>query len=540
MREQEWDNRGTKAIRALTEQSPQYRQGLFTRGYLITDDRDITGDEYPFFGLWEKIQIKKWAVWLHPALDHHVFQMEGSCILLLGHAYDPFHEEYLEEHLLAECGKAIDEDEGTEKDAIFQCIYDWTGVFALFYFNNDQIIAVQDCGGIKAVCYGSVRQHRCLTSHPQLVADLYQLAMDPKVKKLVSTRFYHIGNRFLPGDLSPYKELKRLAPNHYLVFGDHTGETIGRFYPQGPHKVCHNKAEYEEIVQKTAEIIHKNIELCLKKWPRTAISLSGGVDSQTTLSCANGLYSQLQFFSFQSKESEEKDSQTAHEICGSLGIPHKIYDIPKSNDEIEGFDQWKSVIVHSYGYIRGLKDSEIRKHIYMYLLNDFDTEIKSWMSEVARVFYDRKYGIRMPGRFSARHFSVLQTRFLGAPSLLHWADMCYRDWMKRFQLEGPIFNFECSDLHYWEVRMGNWGMMVTQSLDLCHRLTFPYNNRHLLEIMLSAPRESREKDLFHKDIICVSNPEIHSINKHVHNAYFSRRRIWMEKLYYYYRTMFHH
>lgn len=49
--------------------------------------------------------------------------------------------------------------------------------------------------------------------------------------------------------------------------------------------------------------------------------------------------------------------------------------------------------------------------------------------------------------------------------------------MKKFDLEEPKFNFEHTDLYYWEVRMSSWGMMVTQSLDLCHRITFPFNNR---------------------------------------------------------------
>jgi len=397
---------------------------------------------------------------------------------------------------------------------------------------------VQDCAGIKALYYGVIGGKALFTSHPQIAADIYGLAMDPFVKKLVNNRFYNIGNRYLPGDLSPFCEIKRIGANVYLWCDENNVMTVHRFYPVRPLQMRKTKEECEAGVREAYEILHKNIELATKKWERCAISLSGGTDSKTTLACANGLYDRLSFFSFQSKDTEVTDSNAAHEICEKIGLQHDIYPIPAENAEIEDYEKLKAIIIHTYGYVRGLAEREIRKHICMYRWNYFDTEIKSWISEVVRVFFERKYGMKFPEKLTARHFSIFQTRYFASPGLLRRSDRIYSEFMKKFSLESAPFNYEHTDLYYWEVRMSSWGMMVTQSLDLCHRITFPFNNRRLVELMLTLPREYRINDDAHNDIIKVANKDIYDANIHILNNYFLSKRILLERTYFKYRTMF--
>lgn len=111
-------------------------------------------------------------------------------------------------------------------------------------------------------------------------------------------------------------------------------------------------------------------------------------------------------------------------------MKHNVYPIPAENSEIEDFDELKAIIIHSYGYVRGLADNEIRKHICMYRWHYFDTEIKSWISEIVRVFFERKYGMKFPDRLTPRHFSILQTRYFASPSLLRKSDKIYGEYMK--------------------------------------------------------------------------------------------------------------
>ncbi len=326
-------------IKILTEK-PQYRECLFSRGYFISEDNSLSEQEYPFYGLWKTEKIGRFNAFIHKDQDYHIFEDKGTTFLLIGHSYNPFNGVYEEQTLLREASKAYSES----KEMLFKCINDWTGIFCLFIFDNE-IMAFQDCSGIKALYYGTVNDKSLFTSHPQIAADLYGLEMDPFVKKLVDNRFYNLSNRYLPGDISPFKELKRIGANVYLKCSDKNEMSVHRFYPTKPLDSCKSEEEYNRRVQEIYEILHKNIQLCSIKWPKSAISLSGGTDSKTTLACANGLYDKFSFFSFQSKDTEITDSQAAHEICKKIKLKHDIYPIPAENSEIEDFDELKAILV---------------------------------------------------------------------------------------------------------------------------------------------------------------------------------------------------
>lgn len=521
-----------ETIKGILERKPQYKECLFSRGYFITEDDSVKADDYPFYNEWIVEKIKRFTVFIHKDQDYCIYENGNTYFLMIGHAYNPFNGVYEEKDLLNDASKAY----SAGKSEFFECISEWTGIHCVFVFDKD-IIGVQDCSGIKALYYGVLNGKACFLSHPQMAADIYNLKIDPFVEKLVSNRFYNIGNRYLPGDLSPFTELKRMGANVYLNCDENRNMTVHRFYPVRPLAECKTEEEYEKGVKKAYDILHKNIELISAKWPNSAISLSGGTDSKTTLACANGLYDKFKYFSFQSKESEVKDSLAAHEICEKIHIEHEIYPIPQNNEDIEDYEELKAIIVHSYGYVRGLAEHEIRKHIFLYRMNSFETEVKSWISEIVRVFFERKYGMRFPKRLTARHFSIFQTRYFASPSLLHKSDKIYKDFMKKFDLEEPKFNFEHTDMYYWEVRMSSWGMMVTQSLDICYRITFPFNNRKLVEHILTLPREKRKTDQLHNDIIKLANKDIYDSDVHVLNNYFHSRRIMLEKAYFVYRTL---
>ena len=521
-------------IQHILTQKPQYRECLFSRGYFITDDDTIDVTAHPFYGLWKEERIQQYRIFVHKDQEYCIYADEGIVFLIIGHAYNPFNGEIAETKLLEQAAKAY----RTGRSALVETINEWPGIFAGF-FVDEHILAVQDCAGIKALYYGMPGGHMCILSHPQAAADIYGLEMDAFVQKLVTNKYYNIGNRYLPGNLSPFAAIRRAGANVYLEADPKGTFSIHRFFPTKPHPVCKTEEDYQKAIDDSYQILHKNLELITKKWNRPTISMSGGTDSRTTLACANGLYDRFTYFSFQSKDTEVADSIAAHQICEELGLAHKIHPIPADNAEIEDFEELKAIVVHSYGYVRQLADNEIRKHIYLYRLNDFDVEVKSWISEIVRVFFDRKYGMRMPDTLTPRHFSIFQTRYFLSPKLLRESDRIYAQYMQEFGLDKPIENYEHTDLYYWEVRMSSWGMMVTQSLDLCHRITFPFNNRKLMELMFSMPREKRKLDTAHEDIIRHANPKIYELGLATKNKYFLPYRIWLEKIYYYFRTVFY-
>jgi len=522
-------------MRLLLEASPQYQRLLFRRGYLISNADDVDLQSYPFYGHWGTCPLgtadgRAVALHHHPDRPVHLAEDRGATIALIGHAFNPFTMESAEAAILTRLLAAWHAGEATFWDAVSEL----TGVHLIVVREQHRLVAAQDCAGLQSCYFGRVGDDLFLTSHPQLVADLRGLELDPFVARLIASRPYHIGNRHLPGNSSPFPELKRLGGN---TFVDLTGDTfrITRFFPTEPRVEVDSQDEIDRVVRQSAQLLHRNLELVRRKWQQPAISLTGGTDSKTTLACASGLYDRFSYFSFHTKPQELVDATAAHGICEALSLEHTIYPIPTANGDVPDFDILKA-IDHNTSYFVQLADHEIRKLIYLMRLGDFDVEVKSWASEITRVFLERKYDIRMPQKLTPRHFSIFQTRYFGDRKLLAESDHRYKRFMEEVGLTQSLGGYEHADLFYWEVRMGAWGASVVSAFDFAHEVTIPFNNRKLVTLFLTLPRQLRKTDDAHRAVMTAAEPRIPALEVEVPNLYFHRYRVWLEKAYYLYRT----
>lgn len=518
-------------IREELDHNPKHREMLFRRGYLFTDVRVTDSDIYPFYSQWREMKIGKYWLYVHNAQTVYSYAQGETYAVIVGHAYNPFDMQYSEEEL---CRDLIRENQKSKK-AYFEKLSEFTGMHMIFLIEGNEVTACQDACSLTGCYFGKIGEHMYISEHPQLVADILDLKMDPMVEKLIQSKCYNIGNRHLPGNLTPYSELKRLGANTALHYGQEF--EIRRFYPIMPHPEFVTEEEQKNAVVEIGRLIHNGIDCCTKKWDRKSISLTGGTDSKTTLSCASGLYDQFSYFSFYSKPQELVDAQGAKKLCEQIGLQHTFYPIPEKNEDIEDFEFIKKLLQHNTNYIVNLADNEIRKYIYLRQLDAYDVELKSWASEVARVFFERKYQLKMPQTLHERHGSVFQTRYFGHPGLLRWSDKAYYRFLREIGLEKPLFNYEHTDLFYWEIRMGCWGVTVTSAQQVYHRVTMPMNNRKILELFLSFPHEMRKTDTVHKQIMQLMEPKVVKADVEIQNLYFHSYRIWMEKLYFLWRTV---
>lgn len=519
-------------IKEYLDDNITYREMLFRRGYLLSNQRIIT-DSYPFYNLWKEYKINDYFLYVQEHQTSYIYTEGEISAVIIGHAYNPFNMMYDEneicQNLLNAYKKSI--------SVFFDKVSELTGLHVIFLINKNSVIACQDACSLTGCYFSKTNDSIYIAEHPQLIADICNLKIDSMVEKLICSKCYNIGNRNLPGNLTPYKDIKRLGANTYLSYNNYF--SITRFYPKSPHPVFITEQEKNENIKKIGNLIHNGIELCSKKWERCAISLSGGTDSKTTLACANGLYDKFSYFSFYSKPQELVDAKGAKKICENLNLSHTLYSIPENNNEIKDFELIKKILQHNTSYFVNLSDNEIRKYIYLHDLNAYDIELKSWASEVARVFFERKYQINFPKCLNERHCSIFQTRYFAHPRLLKWSDREYYKFLREISLEKPLYNFEHTDSIYWEVRMGSWGVSVISSQQLYHRTTMPMNNRKILELFLSFPHDERKTDSVHKKIMEYMNKSIIEANIEIPNLYFHKYRILMEKAYFKFRTIFY-
>ena len=520
-------------IKTELDTNSSYRELLFRRGYLLTNKKLNNIDKYPFYNLWSENIVNGYFLYVQKEQTFYIESDSELTAVIIGHAYNPFNMVYDEKEI---CRELISSYKNS-LSAYFDKVSELTGLHIVMLFDKNKIIACQDACSLTGCYFGNIGNNIYISEHPQLIGDICNLSIDPMVEKLVESKCYNIGNRHLPGNLSPYKEIKRLGANTYLNFDNEF--SIKRFYPTAPHPEFTSEKEKTETVKKIGDLIHNGIKCCAKKWDRCTISLSGGTDSKTTLACANGLYDKFSYFSFHSKPQELVDANGAKTICNKLGLDHTLYEIPMENSEIKDFDFIKKILTHNTNYFVNLADNEIRKYIFLHNLNAYDIELKSWASEVARVFLERKYQVKMPNTLNERHCSIFQTRYFGHPRLLRWSDNAYYRFLREIGLEKPLYNFEHTDSFYWEVRMGCWGVSVVSSQQLYHRTTMPMNNRKILELFLSLPREERKNDSIHKQIMTYMNKDVVEAEVEIPNLYFHSYRILMEKAFYRLKTIFY-
>ncbi len=521
-------------LREQLDRKSEYRKFLYRRGYLITNRSDIDIASYPFYGNWDiKPITDKLNLYVHKEQHSYIQTADGVTALLVGHAYNPFSMDISEDSLLLDCIASYKKS----LNDFFDKVSELTGIHLIAIFCEDKAFFVQDCSGMQMCCYGKCNDNTYITSNCSIVEDIDAPTKNKFATDLLKSKSYKHGSKYLPGDITLYENFSRLGPNLYLKMNDNSFE-IERFYPVTSH------IELDEtqidVAQSIAKLVKTNVELCAKKWKKPAISLSGGVDSRTTLSSATDVYEKFYYYSFESKPQESKDAEAAHNICHELSLPHTIYKIPETISNDDDFELFKQIVTRNCSNISTPKDNEIRKYIYLSTLNDFEVELKSWASEIGRAFWERRYGIKLPKKLTSRHLSIFQTRFFAEPLLLKKSDKAYKAFMEKSKFVYPMFNYENTDIFYWEYRFGSWGTIVTTGQNIFNfEVTMPMNNRKIMDMFLWYPHNFRKSDGVNKEIIKTNNPKLLEVGNRIHNDYLNIKRLLLESVYYYYRTIFY-
>lgn len=512
-------------VRTLTDET--HRRALFARGYLLTT-RDLeVGAEFPFFGNWTHLRVGGWNVYTHCLTKLYTHFADGVHFLLIGHAYNPFTGEADENALLATAAKELT----TSEQAFHSTLSEWTGRFIVAVIQGEELLAAQDCAGMRTLFYGQVDGVPYLSSHAQLLSDLCGLEMTPWIRELVESREYKVGIRFLPGDLSPFAEIKRLGPNTALAYGD-AGFDVQRFYPSGPMAGAGTEEDQAAQIIRIAEILKASLEITSRKWGSPAISLTGGTDSQTTLAASVGSRTRLKFFTFASNVEEAHDLRAAHDLAAHLGLDHSAYMIPESEESIPGYRELAAVVQHNAAYVRANAANDLRKMAFFALNPACEVDVKSWVSEIARSNFSKRLGMeRLPSPLSPRQMTILYKRIFLDRKLLRRVDRAFSDWMHRVGF-GGIKGVDDADMVYWEHRFPAWGGTVLSEFDMCWETTVPFNNRRLIEMMLGFPRHRRIDDYAHREVVKRLDPELANRNVHVVNYSKQKLRVVVERLFF--------
>ena len=491
------------------EQRRDLQAYLFCRGILLTDEKqDLQG--YPFFENWRETAMHGYYLYVHKWQKLTFCKIAEETIFLVGHAYNPFSMEAEEKTILSTLAAAENR---------IAAINQLTGIFFLGIVTDNSLEFHTDASGMQPICYGLIRNHIFISSHMRLIGDLENLKMTDFAKRLTTYKWYPrmLGN-YLPGDLTCFDELTRVIPNTYITFQN--GQfTVTRFFPGKEIQMCQNNEDYEAIIQEASNLLHNTMILIAQKWEHPAISLTGGIDSNTTFAAANGLYDQYTAFSYVSMPREAIDAEQAERISKQFHVSWKRYDIPDNNGDVKDILILKAILEWNDGGIGTYADNDIRKKAFLIQNDVCDVEVKSWISETVRAYAYKYFGRKsFPKNLTARNYTSLYKIFLGNRRLVKETDAAFEEYWRHTRLKEHLFNYDESDLFVWEIMHGGKCGLDIGVMKTCFDITIPYNNRDLLDLLLKVPLEKRLSDQLHLDLKKRLNKELYDMNIRVVNA----------------------
>ena len=507
---------------------PEVNKHLFEKGFLITSKELSDLDSFPFYSNWMAKKIDGLYFIVHKKTNLFTYSFGDKNFFMIGHAYNPFNMVYDENDILKNIAGSAD---------YIKSVNELTGIFIFGYiYNSNKIFFLNDASGIQNVCYGVVNGSLYITSHMRLVGAFEDINTDKYVDKLVNYRFYKfmLGN-YLPSDLTCYSDVKSLLPNLYAQFDGETFSAI-RFYPNKEIQMCQNEGEYRKVIKEGAQILSNTMKLISKKWKAPAISLTGGIDSNTTFAAANGVYDRYKTFSSISMFRESVDAEKAAEISSAFGVPHADYNVSENNLDFNYFDLYKLVFECNDGFIGHYKDNDVRKKITLINNNVCDVEVKSWVSETIRAYAYKYYGRKkFPKTLKPRDYTSLYKVILNR-KLCNQTDKYFKEYIEKTELHKHIYNYDETDFFIWEFEHGKKCSLDIGVMRSCFDITIPYNNRALLDLLLRVPLKDRISDCHHLDMKKLMNEKLYNMNIRVVNLNETKKRKKLINLYYIFNT----
>ena len=507
-------------FKKMIESREDLQKYLFIRGFLLTDNNlDISA--YPFYGHWSQTKIGTYYAYTHELQKVSVYNDGIHFFFLFGHAYNPFTMEINEEKIL----KRIAEAYGRED--YWDMLDEITGVYVYGVIEATRVEFLVDPSGMQSAYYGNVGSTFYITSHPQIIGDIHDLSMNALTKELLAYKWYYrVMGPYLPGDMSQFDEIKRVVPSISYTFN---GSTVfhKRFWPRQTLSVATDREDYKKIIKEAATILKRNMELISHKWKNPYISLTGGIDSNTTFASAKGIYNRFKVFSYVSAEKETIDADAAKKIAGRFDVPYIRFNIPDKVNGLNNYTEFVQIMDHNSGYVAPKNDNENRKRVFLIQNLDCDVEVKSWVSETIRCYWYKHYGRKSFPKMSPKLFRNLYKIFLGNRKLAHKIDEVFEKYIHDFEYEGIPSCYPSADMHFNEVTWGSWGGINISDMKIYSDITFVYNNRRFFDLMFRVPLEKRISDQHHLDMKRVLNKELFDMGIRIVNMKETRTRAFL-------------
>ncbi|HLS46332.1 MAG TPA: hypothetical protein VK045_12940, partial [Ornithinicoccus sp.] len=351
-----------------------------------------------------------------------------------------------------------------------------------------EITVVPDCQASQAVFYSTARGI-ALGSQPALVAGTVGAGPDARSQEMwdILRSARRTGVIFLPGTMTTHEDVLPLVPNHVLRISLTEGGTASvahdRFWP---YEQRVERSDTSAVTTEFIDYFREHTRL-LCTLGRPVLSLTGGMDSRTSFAAAlPHLHEESFTFTYfnprdgLTKKGAADDVFDANAFAVDVGVQHRVlrWRQPQPGTIFE------EIIDRTYPVRRG---SIGAAHAMWADLPHDIVHLQSIGAEMGTTFYTKRpQGPITPHRLTE---IVTNRTDLGAET----EQAAFGEYLDYAQFtHDAIGGYDPHDVFYWEQRMGKWGYMKYQDGDFSHRMLLPFNDRGLIELMLSLPYHQRE------------------------------------------------
>ncbi|WP_145914931.1 hypothetical protein KV708_15315 [Comamonas thiooxydans] len=451
---------------------------FFSRGYLISDS-EINNYH---INEWLSLKVNDFSFYFHKKTEFHLSSARNNrfhCVMV-GCPTDVSDENCSVNEIVSRCLKKEEES----REALIKYIAYLGGRFIAFLVEDEKITAIPDCHATYA-CYFSDSGGFCFASHSNLISSIKGYGPGRAQRIINNDDYQEPGGKYLPALVTPFDEVSQLFPNCKLEFDIRSKNCRhDRFYPFSDTNISQN-VEFDKAYEQFEFYFLKNIKAIVKR-ENFYISLTGGLDSRVTLAGINKelLNSSCTAFTYYRPETPTEgsvfDMFKASQLSNAVNIPHKLIHL-KSTDYSSDFHKMYSI---SFKY--GARHPSLARAYYEELPKNIKSLV-STCSETGTVFYKNREEKKITPEVLAKKFTT--SKINNNPEIISEFDR-YIDFT---QMKSDLINeFDFYDLFYWEHRNAKWASLWYAEADLSHFTIVPFNQRNIIESMLSLSLKDRE------------------------------------------------
>lgn len=355
---------------------------------------------------------------------------------------------------------------------------------------------ITDATAMRSTYYYTQKGECFISSHYNLIHNIVQTEEHAFYKEYCEykkTKYICVS---LPGDMTPWKDIRMLIPNHVLSL---TTNTIERFFPvqrlqditisEACDYISSNiKIQYEELA-KHYDILH---------------SMTAGCDSRICLSAAKNIKDRVTLFTYHNEnpnlgDKEQLDREQnfifAKELARNEGIKHieVFFKGPYPEDLMKIMDK------NHYHRVNRL----IKQLSASYPFKENTLHVRSSIVEMCR---NTDHIMVNYYRSRCEKFA-LWAQYSG---ILKDAVPYFEDWAERNQVNGlDELGYSDAHIHYWENRLPTWmnASVVLEDDILCDTWML-FNVRKILSMGLRLQEYWRQKNVVFREIINRLWPEL--------------------------------